>query len=223
MRRVAGMEDDLAFFITFEGIEGCGKTTQMELLSAYLQQGGAEVRCVREPGGTILGERVRELLLNAGDEEPGPLAELFLYEACRAQLVNLAIKPALANGKTVLCDRFIDSTVAYQGYGRGLDVKAIYAANELATGGLRPDLTLILDCAVETGLKRAWSRMEAATDENREDRFEKESLLFHNRVRAGYMAIAKKEPERVQVIDATVEIASIHRAICDIIKKKVLS
>jgi len=219
----------LAFFITFEGIEGSGKSTQMELLRAYLEQGGAEVLCVREPGGTILGERVRELLLNAGDEEIEPLAELFLYEACRAQLVNQVIKPALANGKTVLCDRFTDSTVAYQGYGRKLDVKAIYAANELATGrtpsggGLRPDLTFILDCAVETGLKRAWSRIAAAEEEKKEDRFEKESILFHNLVRTGYMEVAKKEPERVHIIDATVEIASIHRAICDIIKKKVLS
>lgn len=195
----------------------------MEMLREYLEQGGAEVLCVREPGGTILGERVRELLLNAGEEEIDPLAELFLYESCRAQLVNQVIRPALANGKTVLCDRFTDSTVAYQGYGRELHIKAILAANEMATGGLRPDLTLILDCAVETGLKRAMARIDARTEENKEDRFENESVLFHSRVRAGYMDIAKKEPDRVRVIDATIEIPSIHKAICDIIRNKVLS
>ena len=206
----------MGFFITFEGIEGCGKSTQLELLKAHLERKGRAVLSVREPGGTLLGERVRSVLLNGTEEGIDPWAELFLYEACRAQLVARVIRPALAEGKVVLCDRFFDSTLAYQGFGRGLDAGKIEGLNALATGGLVPDLTFLVDCAADVGLKRAWARINASAGA-REDRFEKEELAFHRRVREGFLAIAGAAP-RVKVIDGSREISTVHREICDIIE-----
>ena len=206
----------MGFFITFEGIEGCGKSTQLELLKAHLESKGRAVLSVREPGGTLLGERVRSVLLNGTEEGIDPWAELFLYEACRAQLVARVIRPALAEGKVVLCDRFFDSTLAYQGFGRGLDAGKIEGLNALATGGLVPDLTFLVDCAEDVGLKRAWARINASAGA-REDRFEKEELAFHRRVREGFLAIARAAP-RVKVIDGSREISTVHREICDIIE-----
>ena len=206
----------MGFFITFEGIEGCGKSTQLELLKAHLESKGRAVLSVREPGGTLLGERVRSVLLNGTEEGIDPWAELFLYEACRAQLVARVIRPALAEGKVVLCDRFFDSTLAYQGFGRGLDAGKIEGLNALATGGLVPDLTFLVDCAEDVGLKRAWARINASAGA-REDRFEKEELAFHRRVREGFLAIAGAVP-RVKVIDGSREISTVHREICDIIE-----
>ena len=206
----------MGFFITFEGIEGCGKSTQLELLKAHLERKGRAVLSVREPGGTLLGERVRSVLLNGTEERIDPWAELFLYEACRAQLVARVIRPALAEGKVVLCDRFFDSTLAYQGFGRGLDAGKIEGLNALATGGLVPDLTFLVDCAEDVGLKRAWARINASAGA-REDRFEKEELAFHRRVREGFLAIAGAAP-RVKVIDGSREISTVHREICDIIE-----
>lgn len=207
----------MGFFITFEGIEGCGKSTQLELLKAHLEKKGRRVLSVREPGGTLLGERVRSVLLNGTEEGIDPWAELFLYEACRAQLVAKVIRPALAEGKVVLSDRFFDSTLAYQGFGRGLDAEKIESLNALATGGLVPDLTFLVDCAEEVGLKRAWARIDASTGA-REDRFEKEELAFHRRVREGFLAIAKAAP-RVRVIDGSREISTVHGEIRDIIEE----
>ncbi|CAG1772981.1 partial dTMP kinase, partial [uncultured bacterium] len=145
-----------------------------------------------------------------------PWAELFSYEACRAQVVSKVIKPALGTGKMVLCDRFFDSTLAYQGYGRGLDRAKIKGLNALATGGLVPDLTVLVDCPVEVGLKRAWARINASGGA-REDRFEKEALAFHERVRRGFLAIARRAG-RVRVVDGSREISTVHREICDIIE-----
>jgi dTMP kinase len=207
----------LGFFITFEGIEGCGKSTQLELLKAHLEKKGKAVLSVREPGGTLLGERVRSVLLNGTDEGVDPWAELFLYEACRAQLVSKVIRPALAAGKVVLSDRFFDSTLAYQGFGRGLDTGKIEGLNALATGGLVPDLTFLVDCPEEVGLKRAWTRINASAGA-REDRFEKEELAFHRRVRGGFLEIARRA-SRVKVIDGSREISTVHRDICDIIER----
>lgn len=206
----------MGFFITFEGIEGCGKSTQLGLLKAHLEKKGRAVLSVREPGGTLLGEAVRSVLLNGTEEGIDPWAELFLYEACRAQLVSKVIRPALAAGKVVVSDRFYDSTLAYQGFGRGLDASKIESLNELATGGLVPDVTILVDCPEEVGLNRAWSRINASAGA-REDRFEKEALAFHRRVRQGFLEIAKNSP-RVKVVDGSREIATVHREICDIIE-----
>lgn len=211
----------MGFFITFEGIEGSGKSTQMEMLKQYLEARGAVVVALREPGGTLLGEKVRSILLNSGDEPIEPMAELFLYEACRAQLVERVIRPALKGGSTVICDRFTDSTLAYQGYARGINLEAVRQLNCHAAGGLVPDLTLLLDLPAEAGLERAWSRIKgrAAKPGDSEDRFEKESLLFHRKVRDGYLELAGREPERVRVVDAGREIPVIHADICGIIDK----
>jgi dTMP kinase len=206
----------LGFFITFEGIEGCGKSTQLGLLKAHLEKRGRAVLSVREPGGTLLGEAVRSVLLNGTEEGVDPWAELFLYEACRAQLVSKVIRPALAAGKVVVSDRFYDSTLAYQGFGRGLDASKIESLNELATGGLVPDVTILVDCPEDVGLHRAWSRINA-TAGAREDRFEKEALDFHRRVRQGFLEIAKTSA-RVKVVDGSREISTVHREICDIIE-----
>lgn len=203
-------------FITFEGIEGCGKSTQSKLLKEYLEKKGRKVTALREPGGTRLGEKVRAILLNCDEEPIDPWAELFLYEACRAQLISRVIRPALESS-TIICDRFIDSTVAYQGYGRGLGVEAIKDLNDRATGGLKPDITILLDCDPEAGLKRAWERIGATTGA-KEDRFEKEGLEFHGKIRQGYLELAKAD-KRIRVVDGGREILSIHKEICDIIEK----
>ncbi len=170
---------------------------------------------VREPGGTLVGEKVRAILLESGQEAPDPWAELFLYEACRAELVSKVIKPALSAGKVVISDRFFDSTLAYQGFGRGLDRTAIKRLNSIAAEGLVPDMTFLLDCKVEDGLERAFSRI-ASSRGAREDRFEREEIGFHRRVREGFLKIAKRE-RRIKVIDASAEISTVHKEICDII------
>ncbi len=185
----------------------------MGLLREYLEKRGASVLTLREPGGTYLGERVRSMLLTVGEEEISPVAELFLYEACRAQLVANVILPALRAGRIVLSDRFTDSTLAYQGYGRGLDAGRIEGMNEFATGGIVPDLTFLLDMEVKAGLDRAWSRIGSESGV-REDRFEREDAAFHEKVRQGFLEIASASPGRVRVINAMGEIHSIHGEIC---------
>ena len=177
-------------FITLEGGEGAGKTTQQSLLAEQLRQEGYACLCTREPGGTALGKALRELLLH-GDPMT-PLAELLLYAADRAEHVSKVIAPALAAGQVVICDRFTDSTLAYQGYGRGLDLGQIRQLNHLATGGLKPDLTLWLDLAPEVGLAR--SRLG--------DKLEQEHLEFHRRVYQGFQALAAAEPSRIVRIPA---------------------
>ena len=182
-------------FLTFEGGEGSGKSTQLRRVAATLEGVGRAVRMLREPGGTAVGEAVRELLLDPQHVGLDATAELLLYEASRAQLVADVIEPALENGEIVICDRFYDSTTAYQGYARGLSLARIEALNTLATGGLVPDRTIVLDLAPELGLKRA-TRDGA-------DRLEGESLAFHRAVREGFLAIAAEQPERVRVVDAS--------------------
>jgi dTMP kinase len=206
-------------FITFEGIEGSGKSTQMEMLVKYLEQKGQKVKAVREPGGTALGERVRALLLTKEEETIEPWSELFLYEACRAELARKVIAPALKDGFIVVCDRFIDSTIAYQGYGRGLSCEAIQGLNELATQGLTPELTILVDCPVEVGLGRALNRSAERVKEGQatEDRFEQEAVAFHERVRKGFLELAGLHKQRIKVVDGSGEIQVIHRGICDII------
>lgn len=181
-------------FITFEGIEGCGKSTQIGLLAQHLEKHGHAVLVTREPGGTELGEAIRGLLLDPRNGAMAPLTELLLYEAARAQLVAERIRPALEARQVVLCDRFYDSTTAYQGAGRNLGDIDLAALHRLATGGLVPDLTVLLDLPVEEGLKRALG-------DARGDRIERESIAFHERVREAFMDIAKQEPDRVRVLN----------------------
>ena len=182
-------------FITFEGGEGTGKSTQIRLLAERLEAAGVIVRVLREPGGTVVGEAVRRILLDPDHAEMGVSAEILLYEASRAQLVEQVIRPALAAGEVVLCDRFSDSTTAYQGYARGVDLARIAELNRAATGGLVPDRTLVLDIDPAVGITRATAETT--------DRLESEDLAFHSRVREGFLAIAAEEPARVGVIDAS--------------------
>ena len=193
--------------ITFEGGEGSGKTTQLTGLLSHLRATGRVAIETRDPGGTPIGKRTRALLLDPGSAGMAPIAELLLYEASRAQVVHEVIRPALVRGDLVLCDRFTDSTVAYQGYGRGLDLDLIGHLNTLATEGLRPNLTIRLDLDPTVGLARAAQRV--AQQRSRHDRIEEELLAFHQRVRAGYRAVAAAEPERVMVLDGSGGVAEI--------------
>ena len=198
-------------FITFEGGEGSGKTTQLQARLRYLRGRGWEAIETRDPGGTPIGKQIRTLLLDCGNAGMVPAAELLLYEASRAQLVREVIRPALTAGRAVLCDRFIDSTVAYQGYGRGLDLALIARLSALATDGLCPDVTFLLDLEPAVGLRRAGRRV--AEQNARRDRIEEEVLTFHQRVRAGYQMIATAEPERVIVVDASLGMAEVEACI----------
>jgi dTMP kinase len=188
-------------FITLEGPEGSGKTTQIKLLNSYLTEIGYNVVQTREPGGTKVGDRIREILLDSQLEDIKPKTELLLYSASRAQHVTEVIKPALKEGKVVLCDRFSDATLAYQGYGRQINKDLIKGVNEVATGGLKPDLTFLLDIEPEVGLVRAKNLAKDSTEVGIGDRIENEDLTFHQQVRAGYLNLAKKE-ERFEVVDA---------------------
>lgn len=189
-------------FITLEGIEGCGKSTQIHLLHQRLVNRGLEVVLTREPGGSDLGRHLRSVLLSRKGVSLTPLSELFLYLADRAQHVAEVIKPALSRGGTVLCDRFADSTVVYQGYGRKLDTQLLDSLNQVAVTGCVPDLTLILDLPVEVGLRRARNRNDAQGQSDTEGRFEAESLNFHHRIREGYLLWAALHPGRCVVIQA---------------------
>jgi dTMP kinase len=188
-------------FVTFEGGEGTGKTTQLKGLVAALRGAGWDTLETRDPGGTPIGNQIRAILLDRENVRMAPTTELLLYEASRAQLVQEVIRPALAAGRIVLCDRFTDSTVAYQGAGRGLDPELIARLNALGSDGLAPDLTLLFDLDPKVGLSRAAERLSAPR--KAEDRMEGEVLAFHQRVRAGYRALAAAEPERFAVLDAS--------------------
>ena len=190
----------LSLFITFEGVEGSGKTSQIQRLKKYLTEKGIPCRITREPGGCPIGEKVRKILLNPDHREMVPTTELFLYEAARAQHVKEVLKPFLKKGGVILCDRFCDATLAYQGYGRRIELKWIDRLNRLSSQGIKPDVTFLLDCPSDVGLNRALQRNRALKQE-REERFEREEIQFHRRVRKGYLAIARKEPHRVKVID----------------------
>lgn len=185
--------------ITFEGIDGCGKTTQLQLLAHYLAERGLPFISTREPGGTLIGQRIRAVLLDVSAERVEPLAELLLYAADRAQHVRQVIIPALEAGRIVLSDRFYDATTVYQGYARGFDLKLVNELNQLAACGLKPDLTLLFDLAVEQGLGRTHKR---GAETRGPDRLDSEPLEFHRRVRQAYLEIAAQAPERFRVIPA---------------------
>lgn len=196
-------------FITFEGADGCGKTTQLNLLAEYLIAQGKDVVITREPGSKGLGVKLREILLNY-DGEVAPECESFLFLADRAQHIATIVKPAIEAGKIVLCDRHTDSTVAYQGYGRGLDLDRINYLNKIATNGIKPDLTLVFDVDIKTSMKRVGTE---------KDRMESGGDIFFNKVRNGYLEIAKLEPERVKVLDAARSIEEIFENVKKIISK----
>jgi dTMP kinase len=189
-------------FISFEGIEGSGKSTQIVLLANYLTAHARAVTLTREPGGTEIGDQVRKILLDPANKALDPKAELLLYAAARAQHLEELVRPELRAGKIVLCDRFSDATLAYQGYGRGLDVDMIRTLDRMVTAGLRPDLTILLDIDAAAGLARARGRNSSRGLEA-EARFENEELAFHERVRQGYLTLAKQEPGRIRVVDAS--------------------
>ena len=197
-------------FITFEGTDGCGKTTQIEMLKDYFEKQGRTVLLTREPGAKGLGTKLREILLNY-DGEVSPVCESFLFLADRAQHVDTIIKPAVARGEIVLCDRHTDSTVAYQGYGRELDIEQINMLNNIATSGLKPDLTFIFDIDIDTAQKRVGKN---------KDRMESAGIEFFKRVRNGYLEIAKQEPERVKVLDGSKSIETIHNELLEILQTK---
>jgi dTMP kinase len=200
-------------FITIEGPEGCGKTTQSDMLVNYLREKGHEVILTREPGGTRIGEVIRALVLDAQYGEMAPLTELLLMAASRAQHVLEKIRPGLEEGKVVICSRFSDATIAYQGCGRGFDIDMLKRINRIATGGLEPDLTLLIDIDIATGLRRAFGVEKAEAKSGEGDRLESEDVGFHERVRQGYLDLARREPMRVRVIDGSGTIDQVGAAI----------
>lgn len=201
------------FFITFEGIEGSGKTTQAKLLADYLRSKNIPVLLTREPGGSEISEKIREILINPKNTEMCAKTECLLYAASRAQHVEQVILPAIASGKTVISDRFADATLAYQGYGRKLPIEMLRQLNDFATGGLEPHLTFLLNLPAEIGLARARKRKHNL------DRLEQEAIDFHRRVHDGYLEIAKQSHGRFKIIDASNSIEIIHDEIKDCIRK----
>jgi len=200
-------------FITIEGIEGSGKTTQLKHMAEFMRSKGHDCVITREPGGTRIGEKIRAILLDPASSNMDPVAELLLYTADRAQHVKELICPFLSEGKTVLCDRYIDATVAYQGYARGLDIGLIHRINSLILEELKPDITVLLDLPPEAGLRRAWKQIDSGDRTGLETRFEEETLVFHKKVRAGYLELSQLEPQRFRIIDASPDENQVRRDI----------
>jgi dTMP kinase len=207
-------------FITFEGGDGSGKTTQLKALESYLAARGKSCLSTREPGGTSLGEHIRQVLLEVGQQPITSATELFLYLADRAQHIHEVIIPALDQGKIVLCDRHTDSTLAYQGYGRGIDLGLLRSLNDIASQGIKPDLTLLFDCPVEIGLSRTAQRQSQTASGRNEDRFEREKIEFHERVRAGFLELARVESHRFHIIDAARSTEEVGQEIKNIIDEE---
>ena len=205
-------------FITFEGPDGCGKTTQWQLLQETLRQRGYQVLASREPGGTSIGEQIRDVLHDQSNMEMANVTEILLYSASRAQLTEEVLRPALLNNQIVLCDRYYDSTMAYQGYGRGLNLTMLHAITRFATGGLTPDLTLYFDIEPEEGLRRRLQDQEAEWN-----RLDSETLAFHQRVHEGYQSLIAEEPERWVVIDGTQSVDVIQQEVEQIVLDRMTS
>ena len=209
----------MGYFITFEGIEGCGKTTQIRLLGEQLESLGYSVVMTREPGGCPIADKIRAILLDADNRGMFPLAELLLYAAARSQHVSEVILPALKAGSIVLCDRFTDATIAYQSAGRGIERGIVDTLNLLACQTLRPDMTILIDCDAGIGLERARRRIDAQSGP-REERFELEALDFHQRVREAYLTIARQEPRRILKVDGSGSIEEISTSIAGQVLQK---
>ena len=199
-----------------EGPDGSGKTTQIELLKTYLESKGYDIVITREPGGTVISEAIRAIILNKEYQEMSHMTELLLYASARAQLVNQVIKPALAEGKAVICDRFVESSAVYQGIGRGLGVSTVYEVNNYALGDVRPKLTIFMDLDAEEGIKRKENQTDL-------DRMEMEDLTFHKRVVEGYRQLAQLYPDRIVPVDATLPIEEIHSMIVGEVEKRFFS
>jgi dTMP kinase len=208
------------FFMTFEGIEGCGKSTHVTLLAQALRTRGYDVIATREPGGTSIGQTLREILLHSATTPLAQGTELLLMLADRAQHVQDVISPGLREGKVVISDRFVDSTVAYQGHGRGIERELLARLNTFACNGCLPVLTILLDLPVEEGLRRALKRRGAA---EAADHFEAESVAFHQRVREGFLTVAHAEPQRVYVLDSRQPIEAIHQEIVTVVLERLAS
>lgn len=206
-------------FFTFEGIDGCGKTTQLNLLADYLGRLKLPSLVTREPGGTEIGEQIRKLLLRRSSAGMDPRTEVLLYFASRAQNMAQVIRPALAGGRIVLCDRFTDASLAFQGYGRGLDLRFIRHLHRFACQDVNPDLTFVLDINPETSVARARKRNVSARQD--EGRFEEEALSFHRRVRRGYRALARREPRRVKLIPGEQSIEAVHQKIVALVRPRI--
>ncbi len=208
-------EKDLkkGLLITFEGSEGSGKSTHVRLLCGELRRKGFAVLRFREPGGTVIGEKIRAILLDPGNKDMGAVCEMLLYQAARAQVVGEKILAALKEKKIVVLDRFLDATICYQGYGAKLDIETIKQIGRLATCGIRPDLTILLDIGAEEGLRRS----------GRRDRIEKKPLEFHRRVRKGYLKLARENPRRIKIVPVLRDISRTQSAIREIVDKKCLS
>lgn len=212
------MKKKHGFFITFEGIEGAGKTTQSKRLFEVLRDKGYPVVFTREPGGTPIGDRIRAILIDPGCSEMVPLAELFLFAAARVQHIHQVIRPLLEEGRIVICDRFTDATLAYQGYGRGIPITQVREINEAASWTVRPDLTLLLDVEPYQGLSRVHNRAEV--NDNAPDRLEREKADFHERVRRGYLDISYEEPQRFRRFDSTLDLDVVHGQILDCVMRE---
>ena len=207
-------------FITLEGIEGSGKTTQIGHIGRFLRSGGVDFTVTREPGGTELGAKIRAILLDPRSSEMAPATELLLYTADRAQHIRQVILPALDAGKVVLCDRYFDATLVYQGYARGLDLENILKLHQLMCDGLKPELTLLFDLTPEEGLARAWKQIHNGGRCGDETRFEKETVDFHRKVRHGYLELARLDPERICIIDAAQSEERVRQQLFSILTKR---
>ena len=206
-------------FITLEGIEGSGKTSQLKNISSFLETMGQPCLLTREPGGTEIGRRIRTVLLDPENSDLDPVAELLLYTADRVQHVRKTILPAIAAGKVVICDRYVDATLAYQGVARKLGTDLIETLHRLLLNNLKPDLTFLLDLPPEEGLKRAWAQIDCGNRSGRETRFEQEEMAFHTRVRNGYLRLAGNEPDRFVIVNSLASIDDVWKQISTVLEK----
>jgi dTMP kinase len=204
-------------FITLEGIEGSGKTTQIGRLVEFLEDRGSECVTTRQPGGTRIGENIRSILLDPANSALEPITELLLYMADRSQHIYELIRPCLKAGKTVVCDRYFDATVVYQGFARGLNIELIQQLHQILFDDLKPDITLLLDLAPQIGLQRAWQQLNTGQRSEHESRFEAETVAFHEKVRAGYLELARLEPGRFRIVDAAQSQDQVFTAISKIV------
>ena len=204
-------------FITLEGIEGSGKTTQISRLVEFLGDRGIECVTTRQPGGTLIGENIRSILLDPANSALAPMTELLLYMADRAQHIYELIRPCLQAGKTLICDRYFDATVVYQGFARGLNIELIQKLHQILFDDLKPDVTLLLDLAPRVGLQRAWQQLNTGPRAGHESRLEAETVAFHEKVRAGYLELARLEPDRFRIVDAAQSPDQVFTAISNIV------